>query len=417
MATLYSWTIATTTARSAVVSALPAPTFAPTGSTGGGCNGVFHEQSYYLDLFDRIMPADYISTIEATPNGGYELFTAIATVGSRASRAVERFECGSYFIFAQGGACATCTVEFYRETIAAGAVTVKAGTIVSCSASGRRFRLTSDVFFSNASVGPETGVVQAVLYGWEYNVTGARTTARGETLPGEIDTIYTLIEDPAFGDPSIAVRQIVDAEGGRGQELDLLGADRGIARAASESDERYRLRCRSLPRVVTPRAIRESVLELYAPFGVEPQFIETWQQTYQEFYDAPQTTFPLHPEYNPNLFVYDDPRPSTPFRNRNIDSVEQFATFIVVVPSLSPCQDNGLAYDDPATSPSQLNSPYGRRSLGAYDIPADFDQTIASTGFYDGDDSGANAVVKGLYSLLQDIKLGGVTAIVELQGQ
>jgi hypothetical protein len=160
-----------------------------------------------------------------------------------------------------------------------------------------------------------------------------------------------------------------------------------MARLEAELDSAYRYRLRNLPDTVSPGAIVRLCDAYLDQFGIEYEFVEVWQLDYQTCWDAPSpnvgtpsyaASLPTSPVYYDNLFVYDDPVgtraawPNPQFRNRWLDEVEYRGAFIVVVDPLDPV--------------------------------------------YDGTPAG-NAAVLGLYTQLQQIKLGGVAAIIELEGE
>ena len=409
---VFSWTI-TMPYRGLPAPALPS--FPSTGSPAAGtCDGVFHDQVYFLGLIDRVMDNGYLAPMQAAIGGGYEVYQGYAKVGERVSQAIERLECGSFIIFATGGSFATGVVEFLRPTGAAGSVTVRAGSIVSTRNGNREFVTLEDAVFVGAALGPVAVPVRAVAMGWEWNVAGRVVTAGNEMLAGEINLCIKLLQTPNYGDASIVVQQVVSTSGGAAPMLDGLGEDRALPRAPGELDPAYRQRLRTLPDTVSPAAIvRFLDLSLTSlPLGYD--FIETWEPGYQSCWDAP-TSLPANPAYNGNLFVYDDPRPNPPFRNRWLDEVEFRGAFIVVVDVPAPIRETGLAYDDPALTPTQLRSVLGGRSTPAYDVPVNF--TASPMGAYDGTDLGRQALFAGLWSALQDIKAGGVAAVVELAGQ
>ncbi len=357
------------------------------------------------------------------PNSGYEIFQAAAAVGARVSQAIERFECGSFVIFAPAGALAGGTVLFRRPTHAAGAVTIRAGTVVSTSKGNRDFVLQQDVVFGSLDLGPLTGTIQAIAPGYEWNVTGERLTASGVVLPGEIDTIKALVTLPAYGDITFTVEQMNDTDGGTAPMLEGLGDDRGIVRLPGEPEDSYRVRVRSLPDTVSPDAIIRQTHLILDPYGIEFDHIETWSITYQTCWDAPspnigtptyQATPPANPDFDANLFVYDDPRSEYPLRNVWLDEQEYRGAFIIVL-KRKTLHDLGLAYDDPGMVPSDFRDPvtgYGR-GTPAYDISASADPTLIFPCAYDGFDITYNSLALSLFNQLQEIKAMGVAAIVE----
>ena len=300
-------------------------------------------------------------------------------------------------------------------------VTVLAGTVVTTSRGGLDFVTQEDVVFAPAALGPLTVDVEAVAVGYEWNVIGQRTAADGSTLPGEIDTIKILVEDPPLGDTTIQVRQINDTTGGVDDALPALGRNRGIVQGFDEDIGSFRSRVRSLPDTISPDAFVRTVESLLRPFKAEFEIIETFGITYQTAYDGPPTVIPGS-LYNPNLFVYDDPDlDGIPFRNRWLDENDRRGGVIVVVENIQPLCDTSMVYDDTVTDIATdliSSKTGGARAVSAYDVPlsvvADFG---AIRGAYDGEDLQKNSLYRGLFDTLQDIKPGGVSVAVELRGE
>jgi hypothetical protein len=382
-------------------------------------------QSDFLALDEHLVPQHWIIPIRDT-GPGYEQLQAQGKIFERVSLAIQRFHCGSFILSASGGERALVTVEFFRDNASAGPITIKAGTIVTTSKGDRRFVTVADVMLTSGGANDLAIQIQAasVASGWQFDVPGPVTALNGEVLPGEIDTVLMLDMDPPYGDPTIAVRQIDDAEGGQAPMLDGLGLDRGLPRANGETDEQYRARIRRLPDTISPDAMKRNILAYLKLFLINPtfDFIETFELRYQTCWDADQIVGrdPNSGEgvFDPNLFVYDDPRPPVPFRNRWLDETEYRGTFIVVIPILALI-DIGMAYDDTATTPADLvipNTLFGHRAVNAYDVTTDLDPAIVQ-GSYDGFDISAAAANKGLFDLLQSIKPAGVSAIIEREGE
>lgn len=374
-------------------------------------------QQHFLDLFSRILPPSYLAPLQS-PGPGYELLQGFASLAARLSEAVAVLGCQGFILTADAGSYATGTVELYRvrpnpEGIS---VTVKAGTVVACSRGGQQYSTTADVVFAPADLGPFQVGVQAIAYGYNFNVPGAAVTAGWETLPGEIDTIRTLVEDPDYGDPEVFVRQTSTwTGGGRDAALDAHGQDRGLPRLTGETDAVYRTRIRSLPDNISYNAFDRAIRRYLLPYGVTTyEFIETWEIEYQTCWDAPSTAF-AGSNFDPNLFVYDDPRPATPFRNRWMDENDYRGAVLVVVPEVAAIQDVGMAWDDTATSLSGFQTANGARAYTAFDVPSSF--TVGLQGGYDGFDLPKQALYKGLYDTLQSIKAAGIFVTVELRGQ
>lgn len=298
------------------------------------------------------------------------------------------------------------------------------GTIVSTSIGGRRFLTAADatLFPTDLAV---TAPVEAEAVGWEWNVPGKVVFPDGEEVPGEIDTIDLPIQDPPFSDPSIRVRQLVSTAGGQAAMLDQLGLDRGLTRRAGEPDRTYRARIRALPDTVSLDAIKRALTNLLLPITVAFSIIETFEFSYQtcwfEFGDAATdpnevATIPQVFGFDPNTFVWDDPRPLVPFRNRWLDENEHRGAFIAVIPELAAFADVGMAWDDTASTLAAHMTENGKRAHNAYDVPLSANPSILQGG-YDGFDLSKAAVYKNIFDTLQAIKAGGIAAIVEREGE
>ena len=273
------------------------------------CNPRYLTQADLLALLERVQAPHYIDPIKAQ-GPGYEMYQAFAKVFERASLAVGRLECDVFILTAGGGETSTATVTFTRPNAAAGVVVLKAGTIVVTSKGGHQYVLPQDLTLTGTSAGP--ALVRAIAQGFEYDQPGPKTTATGAVLEGEIDTIELPLQDPAYGDPTVVVAQTTDGVGGMPAMLDALGEDRGIRRQDGEADGPYRERIRALPDTVSPDAIKRLVTRLLSPYTDAPyEFIETFDIKYQTCWDAPSTPIAANPDYDPNLFAYDDPRTDT----------------------------------------------------------------------------------------------------------
>lgn len=382
-------------------------------------------QADLLCLFERLVPIQWLAPIRDI-GPGYELLQAYGKQFERISTAIARLQCGSYILSASGGTKATVTVEFFRDNANAGAITINKGTIVTTSDNDRRFLTTSNVILAASGVGSLSVQVEAeaVASGWQWNVPGPVPAMNGELLPGSIDTVIFLDMTPPYGDPTICARQVDDAVGGAAPMLDGLGNDRGIVRSGGETDPQLVVRIRTLPDTVSPDAMKRAVYNYLSKYLTSPTFtfIETFRLDYQTCWDANQVSgsTPSSPQgaFDTNVFVYDDPRPPVPFKNRWLDEVEYRGTFIVLLP-LFGVNDVGMAYDDTAMNPAQhatAGAIDGRHGWAAYDVPSTANSVILQGG-YDGFDVGAKSVVKGLFDLLQSIKPAGVAAIIEREGE
>lgn len=366
---------------------------------------VAHDQNYYLRLAERVLDPEYIKGLQA--GEGYELIQAFAEINARASEAVKNTAEGLFISYAQLGSFSEGVVEFYR-TAAHVAVTVKAGTIVQADG-GRFFRTLNDAVFGPMELGPKPANVRSLFQTYQHNVTGTVVTDGGVTLPGEIDTIRVLVEDPPFGDPSIKVRQITNMSGGRAPSLELLAIDRGVPRIDGESGVSLAYRLRHLPENITPNAIRNALKALLEPYRATFEFIETFDLDFETAYDMGEGS---------NVFTYDDPRSTMfPAINWVSDERELWGTFYVNISQIEPIEDYGGCYDDPAGTAEEALSPNsgGRRAVAAYDLP---DSTTFGTGAdlglaFDGRDVAQDALLESVWELLTSLRAAGI--VVGLQ--
>lgn len=370
-----------------------------------------------LAVAGRVVPETYLQPIRDV-GPGYELYQASAAVMARTSLATARFEDDVYILTAKGGALATVPVTFYRLTATAGAVTMLAGTLVRASSRGVSYRTLTDAAFGPTDLTATTSAI-ATGYGYEWNIRGPFVDRDGAVWPGDLDTIDMPMQDPVFGDPSVLVRNDADADGlGRPRSLDALGGERALPRHGSEGDVNYRVRIRTLPDTITPAAIFRQVANYFRPFpGLFWRIIETWKHEYQECYDAPELPPTATENYDKTLFVYDDPRPASPIRNRWLGENDYLAAFIVEVATPSAIDDFGFAYDDPAADAVGTPPSVATRALSSYDVP-DFMAPPARAPAYDAPaDFGITALFEGLYALLDEIKPAGAFVVIHIQEQ
>lgn len=376
---------------------------------------VAYTQAQLLALFERIFPVEYWQPIADLVGDGLEIYQAIAKVFSLTSQEVETFWKGSLLALAPAGAYASVTVELFRDTATAGAVIVKTGTVVTTSDTGRDFITQADVVFGALDLGPFEVLATALYPDDEFNEPGPATTAAGETVPGAIDTIKKLVMDPTLGDLTIQVRQVTDATGGSFPWLEQLGADRGMPRQAGEGEAIYRWRIQQLPQVVTPNAIQAFIDGVFATTGFPASSIEPNSMLYQTCYNGPSTS---DGDYDATLFVYNDPRPASPFMNRWLTTMDAHRAFVVIVPLLPPASDTSLVFNDTAVSSAGLLTPLGQRALGAYSIPSGLLPPYGvQEACYNGFDKGKEAFYSSLYEQLKAISAGGVFVAIELEGE
>lgn len=393
-------------------------------------------QQDFLDLMARLLPDNYLAPLKGGSGPGYELLQAMAKVSARGSLAVANLDLQTFIGTAGEGSLATAMVVFSRPDATTGALTIKAGTVVTCSVSGRDFLLLADVALGVGVINTAPQLVIAFAQSYEFgNCKGPIITAAGEVIPGDIDTIKNLITSPDYADPRITAAQVADAVGGQSDDLDQLGTDLGIARQPGEVAAAYRPRLRQLVDTVSPGAIRRTLAQLFQRFAAAgygtTYFIETWRTDYCTAYDVPNLAGlpPGSPLADPALnscFFYDDTRkrgdPNVPnssgFFGRYLDDSDFRGAFVIVLPNLPVIKDQGMFYDDPSPNPSGApfdsaavyTSVLGRRGTSAYDAPGLIGPSIQ--GFYDGQDLPKNAVYTGLVSVLDAIKAAGVHVAV-----
>ena len=120
----------------------------PVGDTAAGPGPTqWLQQTDFLDMFDRILPFEYLEPMKVGLGDGYELFQGFAKVGERLSLAVARLDADTHFLTARGGVRATGTVQFVRDSWTAGAGTVLKGTVVRAYALDRDFVTVADGVF------------------------------------------------------------------------------------------------------------------------------------------------------------------------------------------------------------------------------------------------------------------------------
>lgn len=238
-----------------------------------------YDPSYFLHVFDRILDDSYIGPLrEAGPGSGYEVLKAFAAMGGRASLSAYRMEADALVCGARGPLFATGTVRLTRSSTAAGAVTIQRGSVFTASKSGRRFVSSSDVTIGALALFVDVPIT-ADTPGYEWNLPGEIALPSGSTLPGEIDTITTCYQSPAYAEPNLTIRQIDPTMGGTSGSLDGLGADRGITRSNGETDDAFKLRIRTLPDTVSPGAIVRTCHRVLDPLGIPFYMIEAGDAT------------------------------------------------------------------------------------------------------------------------------------------
>jgi hypothetical protein len=175
---------------------------------------------------------------------------------------------------------------------------------------------------------------------------------------------------------------------------------------------------RTLPQVVTPEALDAVAQGALAAAGETASLLEPWDAPFRMAWGPGPAV--ATGEWDPDLFVWDDPRPISPVHGRWLDDCTFRGTVIVVVPVLEPCTMRGGAWtdttaDDGASMASGLTG--GWRAMSAWGGPAD-DPTTGVYGWcWDGSDARGEAVYAGLWDALQRAKAGGVLIRLWQDGQ
>lgn len=374
------------------------------------------DQKYFLDLLDRDLPTAYVEGLKS--GGGYELLRGEAAVGARAALALARWDAGTLAGYASIGQKARGWVYLYRATAKAGAGTVNKGTLVGTS-DRRLFRTLSDVAFGATELGPLAVQIEAVIVGYDHNVDGEQPTAFGDAIPGQINTVWQLLQTPAFFDASIRVRNVGPTTGGQDAQLEQLARERGISpRLQSESVGAFRMRIKATIRAVTPAGIEQSItaiLRRWSPF-FNCAVIDSWDPRYQGGYDAP---IPASPNFDPTLFRYDAHDVPVLVQNRWL-SYEggNGGEFILVLPQLPCLQEQTFFLNDTASDVAQHATPNtdgGVRSFSYLDLPDDLPGDVLPCGF-EGGDSASGGTYAACIALANDLKPAGVSVVPLLDG-
>jgi hypothetical protein len=378
-------------------------------------------QADFLSLAERLLPPEYLIPLQ-DPGPGYEVLQAQAAVWKVLSESAAALDANLHILTALDGRRATCAVRFTRQSAAAGAVTLKADSVVSTSVGGRRFVTTTDAVFGAGDVGPYNVVVLAVDNGAEYNVAGPYTTAGGEVVSGAIDTLDAMVQTvPAAPDTAtyvesgFVVEQRTTATQGRFDFLGALGAERGLPRNPGESIASYRSRLRSLPAVVTPDALERALFVAFSPYSELATLIEPGHDfNLGGCWSGPPDSVN---DYNADGFVWSDPRDNYPLGSRWLGAMTIEGCILAEVPLLKPISERGGAWTDPALEASEVVDVNGfYRSLMCWSAPDDVPGGV-SFACWSGSDAGVEAVYSGAAETLSRIKAGGVSLVLWLQGQ
>lgn len=378
-------------------------------------------QQDFLNQLEQIMPASWLDGLQS-PGPGYEVLQAAAAVFARCSAAVARLDADLYVLSAAEGAFGFGAVKITRSGYLDD-VTLKSGSVLSCSATGRAFLLLDDLVYTGGSLTsvPEFGLVRSFVQTYDQNVTGRAITARGEIIPGEVDTLAIPFISTAAGDVFAAglqfeVENIDGITGAKSPALDLLGYDRGMPRFAGENVTAYRYRLSTLPDTVSPDAMIRACNAVLKPYGATFEYIETFDVKFQTAFDCPLPPYSalMSPYYDVTCFVLDDPRVDTPYRNRCPSDDTYFSCFFIVVHAFPALQNYTITPDDTAVNPAEFFSTgnVGRRATSAYDIPVAFDSAVGLECAIDGEDWKAASVFKSLSQQLDTIRPAGAYVVI-----
>jgi hypothetical protein len=263
-----------------------------------------------VEVLRRFLPPEYLDPMEPPRAGaagapGWEVILAASQALSRVSAAAERLGCGLFFLTAPSAELSTATVTLTRASTATGVFTVKAGSAVVAT-SGRIYFASEDVTFGAGDLSVSVPVVSSVAAYWLNTAVVAGVTTVSITTTWTVGALTTV---PPFADTTITVAADGSTDGGVSPFLELLGNDRGLTQYLGESDEAFRLRCRTLPDTVTPGAIQRMLARIFTAPTQSYEYHDAWAVDFQTAYDMPLDTDPV-------VFCYDDPRPFPPSRNR-----------------------------------------------------------------------------------------------------
>ena len=263
-----------------------------------------------VEVLRRFLPPEYLDPMEPPGTGapgapGWEVILAAAQALSRVSAAAERLGCGLFFLTAPSGEFSIGAIQIERASTSTGVFTVKAGSSFVATG-GRIFFTVEDKTFGAGDLLLEVDVISSVAAYWLNTAPVEGVTTVPITTEWTVGAITT---DPPFADTTL--RPIVDTDTFNGVSpfLELLGNDRGLTQYLGESDEAFRLRCRTLPDTITPGAIQRMLARIFTAPTQSYEYHDLWAVDFQTAYDMPMDT-------NPVVFCYDDPRPYPPSRNR-----------------------------------------------------------------------------------------------------
>lgn len=254
-------------------------------------------------------------------------------------------------------------------------------------------------------------VTWTVPAGWVQNTVSGITTffARGRVTTGAPTTttqpiasnggVYALHADILTDEADVVTWQMLDwrdlgfeltriqaATGGRDNDLELLGDERGMYQQSNETDESFSERVSKLPDVVSPNAISRAVNRALRPYGFRGKAIDLEVNGAGEKFDGFYADVDFCDYYEPG-----DAYPTSPYK-LPLSVQEAYGWFFVYLPFFGQ-EDFGMSTDD---------GPVTVLESGEYLGPA------ADSGFTDGYSVPANAVYQSIYETLLRIKLGNI---------
>jgi hypothetical protein len=263
-----------------------------------------------VEVLRRFLPAEYLEPMEpprelAAGAPGWEVILAASQALSRVSAAAERLGCGLFFLTAPSAELSTAMVTLTRASTSTGVFDVKAGSSVVAT-SGRIYFTSEDVTFGAGDLSVSVPVVSSVAAYWLNTAVVAGVTTVPITTTWSVGS---LTQDPPFSDTTIEVEADGSTDDGVSPFLELLGNDRGLTQYVGESDEAFRLRCRTLPDTITPGAIQRMLTRIFTASTQSFEYHDLWAVDFQTAYDMPMDS-------NPVVFAYDVPPTYPPSRNR-----------------------------------------------------------------------------------------------------
>lgn len=193
------------------------------------------------------------------------------------------------------------------------------------------------------------------------------------------DTIWALLD---WSDMGFRIMDIDAPEGGRDNDLYLLGDERGVYQQTDESDDDFRKRAAGLIDTNTPKAVLRAVNRALDPYGFRGEAMDVGNGFTGFFWDV-------------DAFDYYEPGDLFPEDPWKLFQSEQEAKgwFLVVLPWIG-VGDFGMFFDE---GPVRFLDDHQEYLGPAWDV-----------GFFDGVAVDADAAYRGIYETVDRIRLGFV---------